>query len=315
MRTKTAILVLSALCLPAYSELATLESIEWVVDSSHAIATYEITTVKPPPKGNYANIYTLKQKSILKGKPAKEFQHNLYGGGCRLNKLKLEAGSEVMVFFAKRPNKTLAVRYHVSLSSPNPQGKTPKAITKKSTVLTTKQAIIQNVKDRVKLNRQLDIAYPGKINVYTTHPFPGGGFIKVFSALKCRDAIVLLIPLDSEVKERLFKEAKSMDSSLRREAAYNLAAVPGPESVKILKTMLKDPTQEIITYYQLEKNEKTGEEGMVKKTLKCYPVRHVAYASLKIMGEKVEKPEGYNKKVAEYFSGFLSCAGRVRPAK
>jgi len=255
------------------------ESVEWWSSISDSVVIAKVTRARfGKPDGTWQPEHVVCQAiEILKGKatlPAVEIDVDLWmsnGRDVHVDK-PFGLGDRVLVFIARRTQTgKLEAAHWVNLA--HPYSASPRAAYDNNcNYLGTERAILKIVKSYIAAERPGETGRRGIIVM-----FPDGGDV-YHDFVRTADA---------SYKQQLIKELQIEGvPDFREEVIYNLASYPGPETVKLIRPFLNDPSTTEVSAV-----------GPERKTVKVYLVRQAAYLALKILGEDVQPPQPYFEEV------------------
>ena len=120
---------------------------------------------------------------------------------------------------------------------------------------------------------------------------------------------------DASCKQQLIKDLQIEGvPDFRETVIYNLASYPGPDTVKLIRPFLNDPSTTEVSAV-----------GPERKTVKVYLVRQAAYLALKLLGENTQPPQPYFDEVKPWlfevgfddlnYFPYLKLPPGLRPGK
>jgi len=296
------VLVLCMLCIPAIGESLQSSSIEWLVDSSPHIGVFEVTEAKRSATRPHSVSYevTAKLTTRKKGAPPQTVRFPYTARRRTEDGIpEVRNGHEFLVFFVEGRDAKPVVKDSVSLSDPNTRGARSVVLTSSFAVLRTKAKILSAVADRVKLkrnvaikgmkwDRQFMISAGRCVGIVAVPPLDS----EAWHALRSLSVGLLLIPADEEFQRQCMKGIRSDNVGTRASAAQWLAAFPGKETEKALRSLLDDPWKQTVT---------VGKEGGETERVPCFDVRYAALDSLRRIGVAIEAPSWFDKRVRYHF--------------
>jgi hypothetical protein len=282
-----------------YAEVFATDSLEWMTVDCEMTVKGKVTAVTKTPGGGYS-VYedvTVTVQEVLKSEHKGTtitfrwltYSRKEYASAADWQK----SGHEMLFFLVKGdPEKdkgkfkdcwTLRKNRTAVINLDNP-GKS--AITADFKVLKKSKEVLKAVRARVSLIKQ-STAKRKKWKVGREPNVSGSqqgfirlkvpGFSQAWESINTGSVCYLIVPPDSQYKVLAMQLCKSESISERISGAQMLCNYHDREVIELLKAYLNDPGIS-----------KWANGNKVVKIV--YPVRKVAYESLLILGEKVEKP-------------------------
>lgn len=255
-----AALLLQLSALPvAQAEIAVAGALEYWVDASDAIASYSVVAVaeleRDEDAGHLKLRFGLRRLAVLKGSPAANLSldETVYrtpdpetgmGGPLEMP----PTGATLLVFFNGPRDERPGPCHIIRLGATDFPRRPDYAITMRQNVLRDPAVILDKVKERVLLKRQIDVPdAAARVHVFTPAS-PAGFCVEVqgspaFDLLYGGSACFLYVPADPIFLPHLLQTIGTPHAEpLQRAAAvYALAAYPGDDSVALLRRLLHDP--------------------------------------------------------------------------
>jgi hypothetical protein len=268
----------------AHAEINMGESIEWLTVSRPSIGVVESV-------GTSRGFLTGRTVLTLKGSPPKEPSFPV-GWNVPAERWKKEHQWVVFFDLAGVPSAVY------DLTDPWKDGRA--AISADLSLLDTREEILAAIDGAMKASGGQTAAQGRVPNIFTKER----GFVRLevppgtpaYGALWGGSTCYLIVPADKPLKDRLYKDVMSDDVWTRLEAARNLRAFPGADTEKILRALLTDGADTVVTSSSVDAK---GVTHSVQQNV--FPVRQAAWKSLQAIGVTVPKPEGYRDELEHLY--------------
>jgi hypothetical protein len=198
----------------------------------------------------------------------------LWGSDNLGGQRRLQVGDKILLFCARRePTKELDVGFWINLSKPDARRTNHAAYDNECKWLGDSESILTLVKKRISKENPAERSKKRGVIVGFTdrlerpdEDYFGWEFVRT---------------ADPEYKQVLLNDLGHGDWFQKERAIYNLISYPGKDTVDLIKPFLKDPMTT-----DLFLSQKRGSTTL-------YELRQTAYYALTLLGQSLEKPEGF----------------------
>lgn len=224
--------------------IVTEGSLEWLCESHRHIGIAEVSLppdLEAPDSVRALSPVTAQVTRRLRGAPPDSARIDCWNGV----RLRPAQRQEILLFFDD------SLRVDVAISLDDPESCTDgAAVGMDFLLLRSRQAILERVTRRLRRMLEEGRGAPGSEREARdrarslTFELPARS--EAFSRLSQGSVVYVVVPADSEYRERWMRELDSRNPDRRASAAASLAQFPGPEVIRRLKRLLRDRARDTL---------------------------------------------------------------------